>query len=255
MAQSFSLLLSLTAAARRRITIVVLCAIAGLVAMNSLAYAMQDQFPPGSTTAVALAKFLLDGEQNLPTWFSSMLLFTAAGLLCVIGMTARAQQRRFAWHWLVLAGIFAFMSMDEVAAFHELLIVPVREWLDLGGVFYFAWVLPAMIICAILGLIYLPLVRSLPARFRWGLVLAGTIYLSGAVGMELVGGAIADSIGLQTFAYFLSTTIEEVLELLGVVGLIHVLTWQVSQLSAETMPVAEPTLEPVRKYSHPPKSK
>ncbi|MDN5849166.1 MAG: hypothetical protein L0H63_05935 [Nitrococcus sp.] len=253
MAQSFSLLLSLSGAARRRVTIVALCAIAGLVAMNFLAYALRDRLPAG-VPAVALQKFLLDGEQNVPTWFSSMLLFTTAQLLCVIGITAHAQQRRFAWHWLALAGIFAFMSMDEVSAFHELLIVPVREWLHLGGVFYFAWVLPAMVLCAILAIIYLPLVRSLPAQFRWGVVLAGAIYLAGAIGMELIGGAIADSYGLPNFAYFLSTTIEETLELLGIVGFIHVLIWQVSQPSAETASAVEPPSERVRPYSHPRKS-
>ncbi|MDN5871613.1 MAG: hypothetical protein L0H73_12935 [Nitrococcus sp.] len=197
-----------------------------------------------------MQKFLLDGEQNVPTWFSSMLLFTIAQLLCVIGMTARAQQRRFARHWLALAGIVAFMSMDEVASFHELLIVPVREWLDLGGVFYFAWVVPAMVVCAILAVIYLPLVRSLPAQFRWGVVLSAATYLAGAIGMELIGGAIADSIGLPNFAYFLSTTIEETLELLGMVGLIHVLIWQISKPRAEAVPSAKPLSERARKYSY-----
>jgi hypothetical protein len=60
--------------------------------------------------------FDLDKEQNLPTWLSSVQLFSAAlcSWLCSLRSTGR---ERLAWRGLAV--IFAFLSLDELALVHE----------------------------------------------------------------------------------------------------------------------------------------
>ena len=61
----------------------------------------------------------LDGEANLPTWFSSMQLF-ALGLLVAAstGPTIKWRERR-TWPVLAVVALFIAMSLDEVAQIHE----------------------------------------------------------------------------------------------------------------------------------------
>src|SRR5262245_8976364 len=64
--------------------------------------------------------FDLDGEQTIPAWYSSMLMWTAAGLLALQAALASSTRQRTRWHWWVLAAIFAYLSLDESVNFHEM---------------------------------------------------------------------------------------------------------------------------------------
>ena len=57
----------------------------------------------------------------------------------------------------------------------------------------------------------------LPRRWKGWFAAAGAIYVGGAVGVELLGGLYASQYDVATFAYALITTVEEGLEMLGVV--------------------------------------
>src|SRR4051812_17733232 len=64
--------------------------------------------------------FDVDAEQSIPTWFSSLNLAIAAGLLFWVIQALRARgETKFRWHWLVLAVGFVAMSIDEEISFHE----------------------------------------------------------------------------------------------------------------------------------------
>lgn len=121
--------------------------------------------------------------------------------------------------------IFVLLSMDESASFHEMSIHPLRDRLNLAdiGFLHFTWVVPAIVMLMVLFVIYLPFVFALPARTRWGLVAAATIYVFGAVGMEMVGGAIAAQGRAGSTAFAVGVTIEEGFEMLGLVLLLHTL--------------------------------
>ena len=83
------------------------------------------------------------------------------------------------------------------------------------GVLYFSWVVPAGIIVAALGIAYLPFLRRLPARTRWRFVLAGALYVGGALLMELPLGWWAERAGDDNLVYGLLDFVEESLELAG----------------------------------------
>lgn len=160
-------------------------------------------------------------EGNVTTYFSALLLLSAAGLLAWIGWREREREGRFAAHWLGLSVIFAYLSIDEAAALHEKAIIPVRELLDTSGVLYFAWIIPAGVLLVVLAVLYLRFYLELPGRSRRLFGLAALLFVGGAVGMEMLGGMHYEQYGDQTVVYSTLTTIEEAMEMAGIIVLIH----------------------------------
>ena len=133
-------------------------------------------------------KFDLDGEINVPTWFSSTLLLLAGLLLLYIGAISRHERDRWSTHWLVLGCVFVLLSADETAGLHGLLSAPLRGAFHLSGAFYHAWVLPLGAAVAGLGAMYLRFLWSLPQKTRRLILVSGVTYVVGAIGFELPEG-------------------------------------------------------------------
>ena len=161
---------------------------------------------------------LLDprGESTLPAWFTSALLLGAAALLAAVGWINVARRAPFARHWLCLAVIFLAMSADECVALHERAAWPVERIFKLKGPFLYGWVIPALVFVAAVGLSYVNFLRHLPRTTRRRFVFAGAIYVTGALGMEMLEGAHATGRGNETGAYAAMVVVEEVLEMSGV---------------------------------------
>ena len=192
-----------------------------------------------------IPQFELDMERNIPTYFSSFILLLSSVLLFAVAELKRKQQDKHVWHWRLLSGIFLYMSMDESAGVHEMLIYPLRENFQLTGIFYFSWVIVGGLLVLGLGLYYLPFLFSLSARMRNGLMLAGAVYVSGALGVELFGGYYSDAYGEENFTYGLITTVEESLELAGVLMLMTVLYKHLVQQLASMRFILRPAVSVV----------
>ena len=113
--------------------------------------------------------------------------------------------------------------MDETSKFHEGTIVPVRELLDLGGVLYYAWVVPAMACLAVFAILYFRFTLALESRTQRLFVLAATLYVGGAVGIEMVSAAHKYSMEYQDLTYDLLGVLEEALEMVGQVVFLYAL--------------------------------
>lgn len=159
-----------------------------------------------------LVAFLsLSYERNLPTWYASGLLLGCALVLAAIARAAtlaRAPGRR---HWWALAAAFAYISLDESVGLHEHL----GGLLSLGGVLFFTWVVPAAVLVLLGGLAFLPFLAKLPARRRGQFILAGVLYVGGALAMELPLGWWTEQHGNDNLVYALIDHVEEALELVG----------------------------------------
>ncbi len=146
-----------------------------------------------------LPKLSLSYEANLPTWFSSSLL-----LACAVAASLIPGR-----HWKSIAGLAAYMSLDEAAELHE----------HLGGHFttaiYFDWVIPAAVIVTVLVVAFIPFIRALHPRTRWRLIMAGAIYIGGALVMELPLGWWTARHGMDSFGYALIDWVEETMEMVG----------------------------------------
>ena len=169
--------------------------------------------------------FYVDAEQNIPTVFSVLLLFSAALLLAVITVLKNRQRDPDISRWAVLAAGFLLMAVDEASSLHEKLVTPVRALLGDGplGIFYFAWVIPGIALVAALALFFLRFLLRLPARTRFTFVFAGILFVGGAIGFELIGGRYAELHGHQNLTYSMIATVEESLEMAGVIVFIYAL--------------------------------
>lgn len=165
--------------------------------------------------------FSLSSEANLPTWLASTLLFSCALLLVAIARTASARRDRHRWHWAALAVVFLYMSLDEAVEIHEHL-----AYVSPGGsgVFYFGWIFPAAGFVAVVGAAYVPFLRALPRLARRRFVVAGALYVGGALLMELPLGWWTDNYGADNLGYALIDLVEEALELAGA-GTFAVALW------------------------------
>lgn len=203
-----------------RVTRVLAAIMAVLVLLSSAGQVIK--FTTGHDYAKGfIPLFHVATEGNVTTYFSALLLLSAAGLLAWIGWRERERGGRFATHWLGLAAIFVYLSIDDAAALHEKAIIPVRQLLDTGGVLYFAWIIPAGILLAVLAVLYLRFYLELPGRSRRLFGFAALLFVGGAVGMEMLGGMHYEQHGDQTVVYSTLTTIEETMEMAGIIVFIH----------------------------------
>ena len=75
----------------------------------------------------ALRVFDLNKEQTFPATFSGILLLGAGGLALLNGVVRCPNVADRRW-WLVLAGVFAFLGIDEITALHEAVQDRVHVW-------------------------------------------------------------------------------------------------------------------------------
>lgn len=174
--------------------------------------------------------FYVDLELNAPAFFSMLLLLFASLLLTVITVFKKQQQASYLVEWAMLSVGFLFMAFDEIVAVHERLLEPMRAILGEQnlGIFYYAWVVPAIMLVFCLGIFFLRFLITLPSKTRTFFLISAVMYLGGAVGLELFEGLIAEKSGMGNLIYIILVTIEESLEMVGVIVFIWALLGYIS---------------------------
>lgn len=168
--------------------------------------------------------FDLDEEANLPTWFSSLLLLVAAVLLARIAADA-SRGNGAAHYWWVLAAGFALMSIDEVAMVHELFNDPQRisSASRSSPLLTYTWVVPYALLVAGLGIYFVRFLALLPLATRIRFIVAGGVYVGAALGLEFIEGFVVRLQGHDSIEDSLLTTMQELLEISGVILFIDAL--------------------------------
>jgi len=170
---------------------------------------------------VELFDFAIEG--NIPTFYSAVAILFCSALLALITRSNWHRPGGNRFYWLGLTFLFVFLAVDEAAAIHEGIGDYFEQFLDAEGYLYYMWVVPYGIATAVIGLILLKFVLTLPIRTRVRFIVAGTIFLTGAIGIEMLGAREADLHDTDTVLYCVLYTIEELLEMLGIVVFIHAL--------------------------------
>lgn len=174
--------------------------------------------------------FNVDRELNFPTWYSALMIAFCAVLLKIIATGKKQQGDRYTKDWQLLSLIFWFLAIDEIVSIHEILIIPeVSQALNLPWFLHSAWVIPGMIFVAWFARRYSKFVRHLPAKSRLHFIFAACIYVGGALIMEMIGSYFAESLSQQNIIYALTTSVEECLEMTGIVMLIYSLLYYLGQ--------------------------
>ena len=165
-----------------------------------------------------LQLFHLDTDANLPTYFSAMLLLASA---LALGSSARLiRESEEPWFpWAALAVGFLLLSIDEVAMMHErvgMILKNLSPEVDsLGGFLNYKWVLVGIPVTVAVAFAFLPWFLTLRPRLKLLFAVSGTLFLGGAIGVEMINGYIADTRGTLSTAYVLVTAVEESLEMFG----------------------------------------
>lgn len=163
-----------------------------------------------------LRHFALDAERSIPSWYEGLGMASASGLLAIIAVISRKTDSANRVHWTILAAIFLLMSLDEVVSFHEVTVDPLRTAFDLSGILYFSWVALAAPLVVALGLYFVPFLWRLPRATAVRFVVAGAVFVGGALGTEFLAGHFASTTGLDALPYRITAAVQECLESIGI---------------------------------------
>lgn len=204
-----------------------------------LAYWMVMQLPPAQDQAPAAKVFArlfdLNKENNVPTWFTS-LLWQVSALCCYLlsrvdpGRTGRIRNAVF---WVAFGCIALFLSLDEVAEIHE----GVGDIIDAhaANLPVYGWIFYGVGVVAAAGLFFGRFILTLPRDIALTIILAGAVFVTGAIGFESLG-ALVELGTLKQFPAGLSwgksIAIEETFEMGGAVLLIAALHTHLKRLTA-----------------------
>lgn len=177
--------------------------------------------------------FDLDTEAGLGTWFSAVMLLMAGTFTLMHAHRRRSARDPWDRWWWVLGYGLLFLSLDEIAGFHESLNTDVVFTAYVGH-----WTIAGGAVAAIVGAAFLPFLWRLPARTLLLFVVAGIVYVAGAVGVEFATISYEDAGLLNTLAYNLWNALEEGMEMAGVIIYLYAFL----EYEAKTAP---PPSEPV----------
>jgi hypothetical protein len=153
--------------------------------------------------------FDANSEQSVPTWINATLWALSALAAGYIAYNTTALRRS----WWLFTSVCVVLSIDEAVSLHERL-EPLGEQLGTG--LRFAWVIPGVILAALIVLLLIRMVLTLPATSRNGLIISGIVFMVGSVGVETIAGFVYAGYG-GSGLYALLGTVEEGFEILGVV--------------------------------------
>ena len=175
-------------------------------------------------TELLVEKFSLDLERNFPTYFSALLLFTSSVLFYLIWwIKEHSPETRDGRYWLGLGMIFLFLSIDEAAHIHEHFDTKLI-WgaYKTTGLLAWPWVIVYGSLVTLFVLGYFKFWLRLPEAFKISYLLAGSVYVSSALGFEMLEALeYSTHQGAATFKYIVLSSFEESLEMSAITFLIY----------------------------------
>lgn len=136
--------------------------------------------------------FDFGGENNITALVSALMMVACALMLAFSGAVAAPPQKRLPW--FLLAGVFVFLGIDEATMIHEYASAPMRALLGEDRVPHLAWVLPYGAAMLVLAAVLFPWFLKLERRVQLQFVLAGGLFVLGAIGFELAESQVVQGI-------------------------------------------------------------
>lgn len=172
--------------------------------------------------------FFFDMENNLPSYFSTTILLVASFILAIISFLKRKQNDSFQLYWVGLALIFLLLSIDESLSLHnrvENLLDPLKPITAAYPFLLFSWVILGILFVGCFMAFYLRFFLALPKVMKIRFFGSGAIYVLGAIGFEMIGAYFfaKSEFNTRSLTYMLMVTIEESLEIAGVILFIDTL--------------------------------
>lgn len=167
----------------------------------------------------------VNSEGSIPTWYASITLMSCAVLLAIIAIWARRAGRPFGLHWATLSIAFALLSLEEIIGVHSQAFKVLRTAASgISGAGY-ALILGGLLVAGLIVLAWLygRFFLHLPSRWRTLVLVGMAIYLTGVFGTDAIGDSLRTVFGEDDIVLLLVLTLEEVLEMSGVLIFIYCL--------------------------------
>lgn len=187
----------------------------------------------GHDVVFGLSHFLdVDREHSLPTWYESTLMSLVALLMVLVAALEWPVRRGEALRWTGLAAVAAFLSLDEASMLHERFVLPLDRLGALGPVQPYTWVAAGLVPVVLVTVVFLRFVLGLRRRTRNGILCGGALFLTGALGMEVAGGAWVLGAGGPDAVSAAMVTLEEGLEMAGMLVVVDALLGHLGGMGA-----------------------
>jgi hypothetical protein len=174
----------------------------------------------------------VNGEGNLPSWISVLLLGGVALLLFAVARLRRRHGLDAPVEWALLGWFAVAMSLDEMTSIHEAVGAQIDERMWLPVIAGYGWILPGAAVAAGGAFVGWRALRSLPRHTRRALVAGAAVFVTGALALEVVEAILTDETGRFGAGPKLVTGAQELLEMLGTVMVLRVLLQEARRLSA-----------------------
>ena len=169
--------------------------------------------------------FDLDGEANIPTWFSSGQLLAIAIILWIVALYRHKPERPSRVFLLAAGTGFLLLSADEVVQLHEGLT-------GLLGSRYIDWIPTVLrnhktIVLLLLAMLLVGFRIIYPdLRAAWNWSRKGSLVAVAGCATVVLGGCVLESIGYRflepgSLAYKAEVSVEEFFEMIGATLILH----------------------------------
>ena len=209
----------------KKYSFILLAIIGILLALNIISY-LNAYYNDLATDTFFYRKFNFDKEKNFPSIFSSSLHFISSILLFIIGyIHPKIRTKRY--FWFSLSFLFLFLGLDELLRIHEAIGRSIDPFIERSGIFFYSWIIPYTILLIILAFLFIKPVLQLPRKTLINFIIAGVIFVGGAVGFEVITGLYVDYTNSENLVInfipqvFVLYTIEELLEMIGITFFIY----------------------------------
>lgn len=192
-------------------------AVAFLLVLASLTVTVLDYLQADFQFERIRKLFYLNNERNLPTYFSSVLLFTIALIYGLVWEIKRKRNDRFQKSWLLMSMIFLLLSTDEMVGLHEKVGYFLRKNLTPHPLVQFPWIIVGIPLVALFLILFRKYILQLSPRSRNLFLIGFIVYVGGAIGAEMVGGWYVFYNSSKSFTYELISAVEECMEIYGAI--------------------------------------
>lgn len=156
-----------------------------------------------------------DYEKNLPTFFSSVVLFYSSYILYSLFKEKKEKE------WLIMSFIFLYLSFDEFFSIHEnILYVPSF----LSNYHYFPWAFFGGLFSIFFFLFFYKFLLKLNRKTFLQMCIAGFLFVLGSIGFDTISSNYFYEETLsRKEGYIILSIIEESLEILSILYFNYVL--------------------------------
>ncbi len=168
--------------------------------------------------------FNMDAENNIPVFFTVMLLLACSLTLALIFSISTSAYHQGQWGWAGLSILFLVMALDKGVRIHEYITRPLMTLLRDGDqrlIIIFSIVITAL--AGIVAIFYIfRFVLRQSNEFKKSFFIAFGIYIAGAVFLDAIGSAFYHPGGKNNLVNNIITVIEESTEMAGIIAFIRV---------------------------------